>query len=144
MSRVRRALTVAVLLTLVAAMIVLAFVSGRGVVTVPPQEPSATALTVTTDASRLAVIDAEGGLSTTDAVGGSLVRYGGADVDFSFPAWSPDGTRIAVIGERADDTAVYVFTPPESGADRCRSAGRLPERRIARRSTSTGRPTGRR
>jgi TolB protein len=115
-SRVRRALTIAVLLTLVVAMIVLAFTSGRGVVIPPPQEPSATALTVTTDASRLAVIDSEGGLSTTDAVGGSLVRYGSADVDFSFPAWSPDGSRIAVIGERADDTAVYVFTLPESGS----------------------------
>jgi TolB protein len=115
-SRVRRALTVAVLITLAVAMTVLAFVSGRGVVTVPPQKPSATALTATTDASRLAVIDSDGGLSTTDAVGGSLVRYGGPDVDFSFPAWSPDGTRIAVIGERADDTGIYVFTPPGSGS----------------------------
>ena len=119
MNRVRRALTVAVLLTLVAAMSVLAFVSGRGVVTVPPQRAVGDGTDrSTTDASRIAVIDAEGGLSTTDAVGGSLVRYGGADVDFSFPAWSPDGTRIAVLGERADETAVYVFTPPESGADR--------------------------
>ena len=116
-SRVRRAFTVAVLLTLVTAMVVLAFVSGRGVVTVPPQEaPSETAVTLATDASRIAVIDADGGLSTTDAVGGSLVRYGDADVDFSFPAWSPDGTRIAVLGQRADEAAVYVFTPPASGA----------------------------
>jgi WD40 repeat protein len=116
-SGVRRALTVAVLLTLVVAISVLAFVSGRGVVTVPPPEPpSATALTQNTDSSRIAVIDAAGGLSTTDAVGGSLVRYGGADVDFSFPAWSPDGTRIAVLGQRPDEAAVYVFTTPGAGA----------------------------
>lgn len=116
-SRVRRALTVAVLLTLVVAMVVLAFVSGRGVVTVPPQEPpSATAVTLTTDASRIAVIDASGGLSTTDAVGGSLMRYGDAGIDFSFPAWSPDGTRIAVLGQRPDETAIYVFTTPAAGA----------------------------
>src|SRR6188472_2178376 len=115
-SRVRRALTVAILLTLVVAMSVLAFTSGRGVVIAPPQEPSSTALTVTTDASRLAVIDSEGGLSTTDAVGGSVVHYGDADVDFSFPAWSPDGSRIAVIGERPDDTGIYVFAPPDPGS----------------------------
>jgi TolB protein len=115
-SRVRRVLTVAVLLTLVAAMVVLAFVSGRGVVTVRPEPPSAPPPTLTTDASRIAVIDANGGLSTTDALGGSLIRYGGADVDFSFPAWSPDGTRIAVLGQGPDETGVYVFTTPDAGA----------------------------
>jgi TolB protein len=115
-SRVRRALTVAVLLTLVAAMVVLAFVSGRGVVTVRPEPPSPRPPTLTTDAAQIAVIDANGGLSTTDALGGSLIRYGGADVDFSFPAWSPDGTRIAVLGQGPDETAVYVFTTPAAGA----------------------------
>lgn len=109
-SRVRRALTVAVVLTLVVAMVVLAFVSGRGVMTAPPPLPTATMATLDGDASRIAVIDAGGGLSTRDALGGSVVRYGDAGIDFSFPTWSPDGTRIAAIGERPDDTAVYVFT----------------------------------
>ena len=116
-SRVRRALTVAVLLTLVVAMVVLAFVSGRGVVTAPPSElPPATIGAIGGDASHLAVVAADGSLSTTDALGGSQVRYGDAGIDFSFPAWSPDGTRIAAIGKGPDETAVYVFTTPADGA----------------------------
>ncbi len=115
-NRVRRALTVAVLLTLVVAMVGLAFVSGRGVVTVPPEPPSVTAKAFATDASRIAIIDGSGGLSTTDALGGSLVRYGDAGTDFSFPAWSPDGTRIAVLGQHGGETAIYVFTTPDAGA----------------------------
>jgi WD40-like Beta Propeller Repeat len=115
-SRVRRAFTVAVVLTLVTSMVVLAFVSGRGVVTAPPQgSPSASGVTLVPDPSRIAVIDANGGLSTTDALGGSVVRYGEAGVDFSFPAWSPDGTRIAVLGQRDDESAVYVFSVPADG-----------------------------
>ena len=102
-SRVRRALTVAILLTLVASMVVLAFVSGRGVVTPPPPPgPSlATPGTLIADAARIAIVDTAGGLSTTDALGGSLVRYGTTGTKFLFPTWSPDGTRIAAIAEQA-------------------------------------------
>ena len=85
--------------------------------------PSATAATVAADTSRVAIIGADGGLSTTDAVGGSLVRYGAAEVDFSFPAWSPDGRRIAVIGQQANEVAIYVFTAPESGPTASDPAG---------------------
>ena len=116
-SRVRRLLTVAILLTLVVSMVVLAFVSGRGVITAPPPaQPVATAATLKADASRIAVVDATGGLSTTDALGGSLVRYGDAGTKFSFPAWSPDGTRIAVVADRPDGTDIDVFTTPAAGA----------------------------
>ena len=112
-SRARRALSVAIVLTLVVSMMALAFVSGRGVVTVPPPDgPSATVAAVATDTSRIAIIDAGGGLATTDALGGSVVRYGEPGFRFSFPTWSPDGTRFAVIREGPDDTAIDVFTPP--------------------------------
>jgi TolB protein len=115
-SRLRRALTVAVLLTLVASIVVLAFVSGRGVITVPPPaQPSASSTTITADAARIAVIDATGGLSTTDALGGSIVRYGDTGTRFTFPAWSPDGTRIAAVAERPDGTAIDVFSAGVSG-----------------------------
>ena len=116
-SRVRRGLTVAVVLTLVAAMVALAFVSGRGLVTPPaPEAPSPTIATVTTGASRIAVVGADGSLSTTDALGGSPVHYGEAGIRFSFPAWSPDGTRIAALGEGQDAAAVYVFTTAADAA----------------------------
>lgn len=115
-SRIRRALTVAILLTLVVAMVFLAFVSGRGVVRVTPQVTPPPAVTpAPLDTSRLAIVDATGRLSTTDALGGSVMRYGEAGITFSFPAWSPDGARIAVIGQRTDETAVYVFAVPAAG-----------------------------
>jgi TolB protein len=116
-SRVRRVLTVVVLLTLVAAMVVLAFVSGRGVITpLPPAPTPATPTTLIANAARLAIVDATGGLSTTDELGGSLVRFGGTGTKFSFPAWSPDGIRIATIAERPDGSAIDVFTAPAPGA----------------------------
>src|SRR4029079_3323793 len=117
-NRVRRALTVAVLLTLGASMVVLAFISGRGVITPPPSPaPSlATPGTLIADGARIAIVDAAGGLSTTDALGGSLVRYGTTGTKFSFPTWSPDGTRIATIAERPDGAAIDVFTVPSAGA----------------------------
>ena len=61
-------------------------------------------------------MDAAGGLSTTDALGGSLIRYGTTGTKFSFPAWSPDGTRIATIAESPDGVAIDVFTVPAAGA----------------------------
>ncbi len=112
-SRVRRALMVVLLLTLVASMVFLAFVSGRGMTQVrPPPTAQASVGAPPRDGSRLAVVDAAGQLSTTDALGGSVVRYGDAGIAFSIPAWSPDGTRIAAIGARAGETAVYVFAVP--------------------------------
>jgi TolB protein len=112
-SRVRRALSIAIVLALVVSMVALAFVSGRGVVTAPPRGgPSAVVAPAGSEASRIAVIDAGGGLSTTDAVGGSVVRYGEPGTRFSFPTWSPDGTRFAVIAEGSDDTAIDVFARP--------------------------------
>ena len=59
---------------------------------------------------RIAVVDDGGALSTMDADGGSRVSYPMPGVVFGFPAWSPDGSRIAVTGQGADDTAIYVFT----------------------------------
>jgi len=58
----------------------------------------------------IAVVDEFGALSTWDGAGGSRVSYPMPGVVFGFPAWSPDGSRIAVTGQGADDTAIYVFT----------------------------------
>jgi TolB protein len=118
--RTRRALTVVVLLALIVSIVFLAFISGRGIVqVVPPIPPSAAAVTPSPsappNASRLAIVDAAGGLSITDGSGGSVVGYGDAGIAFSFPAWSPDGTRIAVIGQSADESDVYIFTVHAAG-----------------------------
>lgn len=135
--RVRRALTVLVLLALVVSMVFLAFVSGRGISLVTPQiQPTATdvaeSVAPSPNALRLAVVDAAGGLATTDAGGGSVVLYGDPGIVFAFPAWSPDGSRIAVVGRSADESDVYVFTVHGAGTaatDRAivyRSADRPP------------------
>ena len=111
-----RALRVATLLVLIVSMVFLAYVSGRGEVRLRPVVPPApSVLTTSADRARLAVVDAGGYLLTMDAVGGSVTSYGQPDVRFSFPAWSPDGSRIAVIGERAGVTSVDVFKAVAQG-----------------------------
>jgi TolB protein len=114
--RGRRIVQITIILALVVAMVFLAFISGRGVVTVQPDTvPRATAAQATVDVPRLAVIDADGHLLTMDATGSAVSALGGPDTQFTFPAWSPDGSRIAVIGTTAADVALYVFTPPTNG-----------------------------
>ena len=116
-SRARRSLTIAILITLTVSIVFLAFVSGRGLVEVAPDvSPGLTVAPSTANDSRLAVVDAGGRLETTDAAGGSVVPYGQPGVSFSFPAWSPDGSRIAVLGQRGSESAVYLFTTHAEGA----------------------------
>ena len=44
--------------------------------------------------------------------GGSWVHYPAPGVTFGFPAWSPDGKQIAVVGDSVRDSAIYVFNVP--------------------------------
>lgn len=115
-SRLRRAATVAILVILIVSMVVLAFISGRGVVNVPPAPlPTATAAATNPGLPRLAVVDAAGHLRTMDAAGGSIASFGPPGVAFTFPAWSPDGSRIATIGQADGEAGVYVFKVPTDG-----------------------------
>ena len=102
--RLRRRLRVALTLTVVASIVVLAAVQGAGFVIradtfEAPEAPDA----------RLVAVDASGGLTTIGAGGGSVEAYEVSGVAFQFPAWSPDGTRFAAIGRGLRDTGVYVF-----------------------------------
>ena len=63
--------------------------------------------------AQIAVVDETGALFTFNAQGGSKLAYSAPGVAFGFPAWSPDGSRIAVVGQTDADAAVYVF---EAGA----------------------------
>ena len=64
----------------------------------------------------IAVVDDNGALSTMDDGGGSRVDYPAPGIVFGFPAWSPDGSRIAVVGEGPNDSAIYVYTVPRGDA----------------------------
>ncbi len=113
-SRLRRGLRIGVLLLLVVSMVFLAWVSGRGELTVTPvATPRATPGVAT--ATRLAIVDAAGHLVTSDPDGGAPLTLGLAGSAYSFPAWSPDGSRIAALAGRADGTAIHVFTLPAPG-----------------------------
>jgi TolB protein len=60
---------------------------------------------------RLVVVDESGRLSMMDADGSSAAPIAAPGLAFQFPAWSPDGTRIAAIGSRPDGAGVYVIDP---------------------------------
>ena len=111
--RLRRRVRIAVTLILVAALVTLAAIEGSGFiirgdrgngVDPGPVLPSAPM------AARLAAVDSAGSLTTMDGSGASVTAYAVPGVAFQFPAWSPDGTRIAAIGQGADGTGIYVFT----------------------------------
>ncbi len=118
-SRTRRILTAAILLTLIVSIVALAFTSGRGLVTVAPVEsPAGTATdapTAVVATGRLAIVDADGHLTTMDAAGGSAQALGEPGVAYAYPAWSPDGGRIAVLGQAAG-ARIDVFAVGPNGA----------------------------
>ena len=106
-SRARRVATIAVLVLLIVSMVFLAFVSGRGFVTpVAPDrvDPDAARGRRVGSAGRVAAASGwpswmrPGACSTADADGHVSAPLGAAGFDYSFPTWSPDGERIAVIG----------------------------------------------
>ncbi len=100
------------------------------VVVVPSVVPSASPLpstafspsaspppaTAPTSPGLIAVVSDLGVLSTMDDGGGSRVSYPAPGPVLGFPAWSPDGSQIAVIGAGASDTSIYVFDVPGAGA----------------------------
>jgi hypothetical protein len=58
---------------------------------------------------RIAMVDADGGLSTIKADGTDRRLHSVDSLVFQFPAWSPDGNHLAAIGQAGDDFGVFVF-----------------------------------
>lgn len=101
----RRRVQIGVTLTLVAALVALAAVEGGGYII----RGDAVQATAPPALARIAAVDAAGALTTRDGHGDSVVEYAVPGVAFQFPTWSPDGSRLAAIGQGATDTGVYVF-----------------------------------
>jgi TolB protein len=103
-TRPRRRLRFAVALTLIAAVAVVVAAQvigfGRNLGDAPEQVAAP---------PRIAIVDANGALATMDERGGSVVPHPVNGVKFQFPAWSPDGSRVAAIGNGGDSGGVWVF-----------------------------------
>lgn len=100
--RLRRRIQVAVIVVLVASLVVFAVAQSGGLAALGVLGDDADA------GPRLAVVDAAGTLTWMDRLGGSPTSYAEPGVVFQFPAWSPDGTRIAAVGTGPGGGGVYV------------------------------------
>lgn len=101
----RRRLQLAVALTLAAAVAILVGLQVSGLVRIGGGQAGPAAQLP----ARLAIVDAAGGLTTMDDHGSSVVRHPVDGVEFKFPVWSPDGSRVAAIGSGTEGDGVYVF-----------------------------------
>jgi TolB protein len=99
--RLRRRLQVALILVLVASLVLLAVVQSSGLAALLGDDEGR-------PGPRLAVVDPAGTLIWMDGFGGSPTRYERGGTVFQFPAWSPDGSRIAAIGTGPGGGGVYI------------------------------------
>jgi TolB protein len=58
------------------------------------------------------LIDRGGALVTVDSAGQKVTLADEPGTTFGFPAWSPDGSRVAAIAYGADDAAISIFPVP--------------------------------
>ena len=118
------ALTLVGVLVTVTAVLATGLMTGQGSPSVGASPPSGTPSAAAGVASSplgasarplIAAVDEQGALATMDELGGTVVSYAVPGVVLGFPAWSPDGSRIAAVGYGPDDTSIYVFTVQRGG-----------------------------
>jgi TolB protein len=111
--RRRRRLQLAVVLTLAAAVVLLLGLQVSGIARIFPESATGPAKPLSL---RIALVDASGAVVTMDERGGSVVRHPVDGVAFQFPAWSPDGTRVAAIASSIGAGSIYVFQARDAAA----------------------------
>jgi TolB protein len=103
--RGRRAALVAALLVALGVVAVVAVLFGTGRLGQPARPPT-----------RGALIDPAGGLAIVDGDGGNRVVHAPTGTTFTFPAWSPDGSRVAAVAATPEGAAIEVFGTGATGA----------------------------
>jgi TolB protein len=63
----------------------------------------------------VALVDSNGALATVDSTGMAAILASEPGTTFGFPAWSPDGSRVAAVKYAAKDTSIAVFTVRPGG-----------------------------
>lgn len=67
---------------------------------------------------RVVLVDPEGGLAIVDAAGGDRIVHAPPGTEFTFPAWSPDGTRVAAVATADDAGSIRVYgSGPDASAE---------------------------
>jgi hypothetical protein len=64
----------------------------------------------------VALVDRSGALATVDGSGTATILASEPGASFGFPAWSPDGSRVAAVKYGATDTSIAIFTVRGAGA----------------------------
>ena len=57
----------------------------------------------------IAIVDPTGALATVDPAGRTTVLSSETDATFGFPAWSPDGSRIASVRDAISNSAISIY-----------------------------------
>jgi TolB protein len=101
----RGAATLAIVAAIAVAIVAAIWLVGRS--TGPSNPPSAANLPI-----RIALYDPRTGLAVEDVAGHRTVLAAPPDTSFGFPAWSPDGSRVAVVSNGSAGPSISVFAVP--------------------------------
>jgi TolB protein len=99
--------------TIAPATLVASLPTARPTASEPPAPPAAGPAV-----NRIVIVNGDGQVETLapDGQDRRVLTRQGSTVFFQFPAWSPDGRRLAIIGSRLTGGGIYVL-PDEVGAD---------------------------